>query len=125
MVDWMIEVCTSFKCYERTWFLAVAIFDKYLTLCKGRKVLRNSDVHHIGISSMYLASKYEDVIPLNSFTAYEKISHKSFPQSEILKSESEFLRLFDFQLDLITAFDFHQYFIGSLKECNPKNSLMP
>ncbi len=115
MVDWMIEVCTSFKCYERTWFLSVAIFDKYLTLCKGKRILKNSDVHSIGISSMYLASKYEDVIPLNSFTAYDKISHKSIPQADILKQESEFLRLFDFQLDLVTPFDFHQYYIGILK----------
>lgn len=27
MTDWMVEVCTSFKCSERTYFLAVQIFD--------------------------------------------------------------------------------------------------
>lgn len=31
MTDWMVEVCTSFKCTARTYFLAVEIFDKYLT----------------------------------------------------------------------------------------------
>ena len=30
MTDWMVEVCTSFKCSSRTYFLAVEIFDKYL-----------------------------------------------------------------------------------------------
>ena len=30
MVDWMVEVTTSFKCTIRTYFLAVAIFDTYL-----------------------------------------------------------------------------------------------
>lgn len=30
MVDWMVEVTTSFKCTIRTYFLAVAIFDEYL-----------------------------------------------------------------------------------------------
>lgn len=30
MVDWMVEVTTSFKCSIRTYFLAVAIFDGYL-----------------------------------------------------------------------------------------------
>jgi len=30
MVDWMIEVTSSFKCDPRTYFLAVTIFDKYL-----------------------------------------------------------------------------------------------
>ena len=30
MVDWMVEVTTSFKCTVRTYFLAVALFDEYL-----------------------------------------------------------------------------------------------
>ena len=30
MVDWMVEVTTSFKCTTRTYFLAVAIFDNYI-----------------------------------------------------------------------------------------------
>ena len=32
MVDWMVEVTTSFKCTIRTYFLAVAIFDEYIRL---------------------------------------------------------------------------------------------
>jgi Cyclin, N-terminal domain len=42
MIDWMVEVCTSFRCYDRTWFLSVQIFDRYLSLMKGQKVLKNS-----------------------------------------------------------------------------------
>ena len=92
----MIEVCTSFRCYDRTWFLALAIFDKYLTLLKGQKVLKNNDVHSIGISAIYLASKYEDIIPINSHIAHDKIAHKAISQKDILANESEFLRIFDF-----------------------------
>lgn len=77
MIDWMIEVCTSFKCEDRTWFLAVSIFDKYLRSQSGKRVLKNGDVHSIGVASIYLASKYEDVVPLNSYIAYEKISHRA------------------------------------------------
>lgn len=109
MVDWMVEVTTSFKCSDRTWFLAVTIFDKYLTNLQGKRVLKNSDVHPIGIVAMYLASKYEDVIPLNSFIAHEKISHKGVPQEDIIRMEGEFLKTFDFMLDFITAYDFHSY----------------
>ena len=77
MIDWMIEVCTSFRCSERVWFLAVALFDKYLYLVKGKKSLKNSDVHGLGIASMYVASKYEDIYPINSSVASEKISHRA------------------------------------------------
>jgi hypothetical protein len=62
----MIEVCTSFRCNERTWFLAVAIFDKYIQTQKGKRILKNTDVHALGITSMYLASKFEDVYPFTS-----------------------------------------------------------
>lgn len=30
MMDWMVEVCTSFKCSTRTYFLATQVFDKFL-----------------------------------------------------------------------------------------------
>jgi Cyclin, N-terminal domain len=43
MVDWMVEVCTSFKCSVRTYFLAVRIFDDYLRL--QTRTLENSEVH--------------------------------------------------------------------------------
>ena len=66
MVDWMIEVCTSFSCSDRTWFLSVALFDYYTQLMKGKKVLRNQDVHSIGVCAMYIATKYEDVYPFSS-----------------------------------------------------------
>ena len=107
MVDWMIEVCSSFKCSERTWFLAVAIFDRYLSIMKGKRVFKNSDVHSIGITSMYLASKYEDIYPINSVIAHEKISHKAISQGDILRQEREFLMTLDFQLDIVTPYDVH------------------
>jgi hypothetical protein len=32
MTDWMVEVCTSFKCSARTYFLSTQVFDHYLAL---------------------------------------------------------------------------------------------
>ena len=67
MTDWMVEVCTSFKCCPRTYFLAVTLFDKYMVAChKQGRVLTNADIHYMGITSIYLASKFEDVFPLHS-----------------------------------------------------------
>ena len=107
-MDWMVEVCSSFKCSTRTYFLATQIFDKYfLQLQSDGRVLNNKDVHCIGITSMYLASKYEDIFPLHSKIVSEKIAHKAITAKEILKKESEFLRLFDFEIDFITPYDFH------------------
>ena len=82
MVDWMIEVCTSFKCSVRTYFLAVQVLDNILqrmSVSRGKtspaKVLQNKDIHSMGLTSMYIASKYEDIYPLHSKIIADKIAH--------------------------------------------------
>jgi hypothetical protein len=39
--------------------------------------MQNKDVHSIGVASMYIGSKYEDVYPLHSKIVSEKISHRA------------------------------------------------
>ena len=72
MLDWMVEVCLSFKCAPRTYFLAVEILDRYMGSSKG---LVNKDIHPIGVVSIFLASKYEDISPIKSEIVVEKIAH--------------------------------------------------
>jgi len=116
MMDWMVEVCSSFKCTTRTYFLATAIFDRYIAGqgAAGKKLV-NKDVHSIGVTSMYLASKYEDIYPLHSRIVSEKIAHKAISAPEILKREQEFLKLFDYEVDFVTHFDFYQTLADKLK----------
>jgi len=70
---------------------------------------------------MYLSSKYEDIFPLHSKIVSEKIAHKAIPSKDILKKEAEFLRLFDFEVDLITHYDFYQTYSDKLERRLPKN----
>ena len=78
-------------------------------------VLTNKDVHCIGVTAMYLASKYEDIYPLHSKIVSEKIAHKAISAKEIRAKEAEFLLLLDFQVDLVTHFDFHETIVDKLK----------
>lgn len=112
MMDWMVEVCTSFKCNRRAYFLATQIFDKFAAQCsqKSFKVLSNKDVHCIGITAMYLSSKYEDIFPLHSKIVSDKIAHKAISAREILRKEEDFLRMFDFKLDFVTHHDFYEVY---------------
>ena len=66
MTDWMIEVTTNFKSAPRTYFLAVTLLDKYLIAAnRNCKILDNKDIHLLGTTAIYLASKYEDVSPIH------------------------------------------------------------
>jgi cyclin B len=85
MADWMIEVCTSFKCTNRTYFLSMKLFDQYLIrMSRVGIVLQNKDVHKIGVTSMYLASKYEDIYPLHSKIVSEKIAHGAISPQDLI-----------------------------------------
>jgi len=56
MVDWMIEVLSSYKMGEECFFRSVKYMDEYFK--KSTKNLEVSDLHLIGVASMFMASKY-------------------------------------------------------------------
>ena len=113
MLDWMVEVCLSFKCAPRTYFLAAEILDRYLATQKG---LTNKDIHPIGVVSIFLASKYEDVSPIKSEVVAEKIAHGSMTKSEILEMELRFLDAFGYNIDFVTHFDFLLTYIDKIEK---------
>jgi hypothetical protein len=63
MIDWMIQVCDALKeSTDATFFLAVSIMDRYFEARqKERVVLEPGELHIIGVTSIFISSKYEDV----------------------------------------------------------------
>ena len=104
MVDWMIEVLTNFKCDDLTYFLAVGLMDRYFKGCP--KILQVSDLHIIGVTSMFLASKYEDIYPLKMKTVFEKIGHSKLDVSVIKKLELDIMKVIDYKIHAPTVLDF-------------------
>ena len=76
MVDWMIEVMATFKQEDRTFFLAVSVMDRFFK--NSNTKLKLGDLHLIGITAMYLASRAVDSHPLSMTTVREQIAHKLF-----------------------------------------------
>lgn len=64
MVDWMFEVLHSLQhtFNIHTYFRSVTLMDFYLKQTQSRP--KNTDLHIIGVTCMYIASKYEDIYPL-------------------------------------------------------------
>lgn len=89
MIDWKIEVLTNFKCDDQTFFLAVNLMDRYF---KGKQETREiSDLHIIGVTCMFIASKYEDIYPLKMRMVYEKIAHQKLAIADIKALELDIL----------------------------------
>ncbi len=104
MVDWMVEVLTNFHCNDQTFFLAVALMDRYLKLKKERRPI--ADLHVIGVTAMFLASKYEDILPLRMDTVEEKIAHKKLTAEAILDYEHDLLVTIEYFIQTPTALEF-------------------
>lgn len=76
MIDWMIEVLSSYKCSETCFFVALETLDLYFQ--KTTEPLENKDVHLLGVTVMFIASKYEEVQPISIKTFQKKIAHERF-----------------------------------------------
>ena len=89
MVDWMIAVLSIYHCDEQTFFIPVQIMDLYFKNC--RRSLQVTVLHTVGVTSMFVASKYEDIYPLRMKTIDEKIAQRKIPIEDIKTRELEIL----------------------------------
>ena len=104
MIDWMIEVLTNFRCDDQTFFIAVSLMDRFF---KGTpQHLEVSHLHAIGVTAMFLSSKFEDIQPLKMVTVYEKIAHQKIEIQKVKSLELEILKVCDYKLHAPSILDF-------------------
>lgn len=116
MIDWMIEVLCSYKCTDMTFFIAVSYLDLFFKNTDSKHEL--NDLHLVGVSSMYLATKYEEICPLRISIMQNKISHGKFTKSEIRKKETEIIAALDFKCSVVTPLHFVEFGIEYLGLCD-------
>ena len=120
MVDWMIEVLDNYKCDNNTFFLAINTMDRYFKYISCREIQPN-ELHLIGVTIMFMASKYEDIIPLRLKTVQEKIAHKKLSIQEIKNKECEISEVLGYILGKPTQWDFINYFFEEIFYTNINN----
>lgn len=109
MIDWMIEVLTNFKCDDQTFFLAVSLMDRYFKGCIDIKQI--GDLHVTGVTTMFVASKFEDIYPLKMKTVYEKIAHQKIEMQTIKTLELDIMKVIQYKIHAPTVLDFLKVFL--------------
>lgn len=104
MVVWMEEVLTIFKCPAETFFMSVQILDRYLE--NSKTSLKLSDLHEIGITSMFIASKYQEVEPLTLDLMIHKVAHGKITEKAIKSREINIACTLKFKFGSPTVLDF-------------------
>lgn len=120
MIDWMIEVLSSYKCSDQTFFIAVHLMDLFLERTKIQHEV--SDLHLLGITCMFMASKYEEIYPLRLSVVHEKIAHKKIHPDQIKKKEMEVFMTLDYKMTNSTPYEF---IMNTLYQLNLKETMAP
>ena len=112
MVDWMVEIFTIIQTNDITFFTAVNIMDKYFY--KSDISHKPSDLHLIGICSIFIASKFCDINPIRLNFLIQKIGHGKFSKDDIIKMEEIILSTLQYDILKPTIYDFTTFFFHDL-----------
>ena len=110
MVCWQREVLEMFDCCVGSFFLAVRVMDCYCV--RTRRCLEPEELHLLGITCIFVASKFEDVCPIGMKVLQERIAHHKFTRQQIKRAEGEILATLDFRLALPTVYLFLERFLA-------------
>ena len=64
---------------------------------------------------MFIASKYEEIYPINLNIIHEKISHTKFSKETIIKQEKLILEKMNFSIKIATIFEFSSLVFEEIK----------
>ncbi|KAF4356293.1 G2/mitotic-specific cyclin S13-7-like [Cannabis sativa] len=101
LIDWLIEVHHKFELMPETLYLTINIVDRFLSM----KVVPRRELQLVGISSMLLASKYEEIWApeVNDFVC---ISDNAYVKEQILVMEKAILVKLGWYLTVPTPYVF-------------------
>ncbi|KAI5463031.1 cyclin-like protein [Mariannaea sp. PMI_226] len=101
LIDWLIEVHTRFHLLPETLFLAVNIIDRFLS----EKVVQLDRLQLVGITAMFIASKYEEVLSPH-VENFKRVADDGFTEAEILSAERFVLTTLDYDLSYPNPMNF-------------------
>ncbi|XP_057441456.1 G2/mitotic-specific cyclin S13-7 [Lotus japonicus] len=101
LVDWLVEVHRKFELMPETFYLTINIVDRFLSM----KAVHRKELQLVGISSMLIASKYEEIWApeVNDFVL---ISDNAYVRQQVLVMEKTILNNLEWYLTVPTPYVF-------------------
>ena len=86
LVEWIIDVHRKFRLMPETLYVTVFLIDQYLSL----KQIKKSQLHILGVTSLLIATKYEEIYP-PELKDLLSVSENKFSRAEVLSMEMDML----------------------------------
>jgi hypothetical protein len=101
LVDWLIEVHEKFNLLPETLYLAINIVDRFLST----KVVQLEKFQLVGITAMFIASKYEEVMSPH-VSNFSYVARNDYTDAEILSAERYILAALNYDLSYPNPMNF-------------------
>ncbi|GLT58876.1 hypothetical protein SLA2020_317370 [Shorea laevis] len=118
LVDWLVEVAEEYKLVSDTLYFTVSYIDRFLSL----KPLNRQKLQLLGVSSMLIASKYEEISPPN-VEDFCYITDNTYTKEEVVTMEADILKALKFELGSPTIKTFLRRFTRVAQEDFKASSL--
>jgi len=99
MANWMIEVLSAYNLKDSTFFLSMLLMDSYYKNENIKK--QDSDLYLTGVTCMFIASKFEDIMPLSMNIVVSNVAHDELQQSDIKDKEMQIMRVLQFEMPIV------------------------
>jgi len=97
LIDWLIDVHSSFVLKEQTLYLALAYLNEYSSIAEITK----HDYQLVGTACLWIASKYEEIYPPR-MSNFIQVTDNTYSSSELKSMEGKILLALNFNLNHIT-----------------------
>ncbi|CAM2714195.1 unnamed protein product [Rotaria socialis] len=114
LIDWLIEVTDEYKLNDETLFLCVQYVDRFLSTVN----VTRSKLQLLGTTSMYVASKYEEMYP-PALEEFSFITDNTYETKHILRMEQIIMKMLNFSISGPTCYTFLQHYFIDLRSSMP------
>ncbi|KAL1534197.1 cyclin [Salvia divinorum] len=111
LIDWLVEVAEEYKLLPDTLYLAVSYIDRFLS-CNA---LNRQRLQLLGVSSMLVASKYEEISPPH-VDDFCYITDNTYSKKDVVTMEADVLKFLCFEMGNPTAKTFLRKFTRICQE---------
>ena len=101
LIEWIIDVHRKFRLVPEALYVAINIIDQYMS----RKRIKKNQLHLLGVSTLLIAAKYEEIYP-PSLSDFITVSENKFTKQMVLQMEKDILMTLNFDLTTPSAYRF-------------------
>lgn len=83
LLDWLVDVHFKFKLHTETLFMTINLIDRYLEKVN----LTSSHLQLLGITSLFIAAKYEEVYSLPHINDLVYVCDNAYTKDDIFAME--------------------------------------